>query len=458
MSEVSKPIVIIGGGFSGLSAAYELANRDLPVTVLERDAQLGGLAGTFDVPGGRVEKFYHHWFTSDRAIFDLIEELGLEDRLLRRPSRTGLYYANSIYRLASPTDLLKFRALSFLDRIRLGLLALRVRRVRDWRALESKTARDWLIELAGKNVYRVVWEPLLKGKFGAEAEHVSAVWIWNKLKLRGSSRGKGGREELVYMRGGFATLIDELDRLLREKNVTIRTSCPVGRIATEQGRVVGVETADGFIDTDTVIVTSPIPPFLEMCPDLPEDYRSRIGRIKYLGNICIVLNLRRSLSEIYWLNVNDPSFPFVGIIEHTNFEPPSSYAGSHLVYLSKYLATDDPLYRMTDDEAVAYCLPHVRRMFPEFHEDWIAERFAWRTPYAQPVVARHYSRLRPAFETPVRGLWLCTMAQIYPEDRGTNYAVQYGREVGRQVALVGVDDRAAGQCVETSARNLVPSG
>jgi len=196
----SSEIVIVGGGFSGLSAALELSARGLAVTVLEAEAEVGGLAGSFEVGGVKLEKFYHHWFTNDRHVMELIEELGLSDQVLLRTSNTGMYHANRSYRLSKPLDLLKFTPLGLIDRIRLGLLVFQARAVRDWMALETLTAEEWLISLCGRKVYSVVWEPLLKGKFGPVAGEISAVWFWNKLALRGGSRGKGGKEMLAWRR------------------------------------------------------------------------------------------------------------------------------------------------------------------------------------------------------------------------------------------------------------------
>lgn len=185
-------VAIIGAGFSGLSAGYELAKNGIKPIVLESSSTAGGMAQAFEVGGSQLDQFYHHWFTNDEQAMDLIGELGLNDRLLIQPTRTGIYYSGSTYRLSTPFDLLKFTPLSFADRIRLGVLTLKARRVSDWMELEDITARDWLLKNGGAGPYKVVWEPLLKGKFGPVAEDISAVWIWNKLKLRGGSRGKRG--------------------------------------------------------------------------------------------------------------------------------------------------------------------------------------------------------------------------------------------------------------------------
>jgi protoporphyrinogen oxidase len=425
----AKPHVgIIGGGFCGLAAAYELGRRGVRATVFERDPEVGGLAGSFRVGGERLEKFYHHWFNNDRHVLELISDLGAADQVLLRPTRTGMYYANRIHRLSTPMDLLRFSALSLPDRIRLGLLALRARRVDDWHALEQLSAADWLRQLGGEQVYRVVWEPLLRGKFGAVAEEVSAVWIWNKLKLRGRSRGKGGAEQLAYYRGGFARLAERLSEAIIANGGEVLTDTPVLALEVADGRISGIATERGTMRVDAAIATPALPIIADLlAPHVPAEYLRSLRRIRYLANICIVLELDRSLSETYWLNVNDPSFPFVGVIEHTNFEPTDSYGGRHIVYLSKYLPEDDALFQMQDAAATDFTLQHLQRMFPNFSPDWVRDAHVWRARYSQPIVERGYGALIPAADTPVSGIHLATMAQIYPEDRGTNYAIREGR-------------------------------
>jgi protoporphyrinogen oxidase len=428
-------VVVIGGGFGGLSAAWELVRRGIRVTVCEADRELGGLAGSFEVGGTRLEKFYHHWFTSDAHVTDLVHELGRDGEVLHRPTRTGMYFARRFFRLSAPRDLLRFTPLRLRDRARLGLLALRARRVRDWRALEELTAEEWLTRLGGRDVFRVVWQPLLEGKFGPHAREISAVWFWNKLKLRGGSRGKAGEEVLAYYRGGFAALADALAGGIEDRGGTIRLGTPALGLDVRDGRVAGVLTPSGVVPADAVIAT----PALPIVADLVEahvdaDYVRRLRGIEYLANLCVVLELDRSLSDTYWLNVNDPDFPFVGVIEHTNFEPAETYAGRHLVYLSKYLPEGHELYRMPDDELREFCLHHLRRMFPALEPSWILAAHVWRARYSQPIVVRRYGSLIPPVETPVEGLYLSTMAQVYPEDRGTNYAIREGRKTGRLVA------------------------
>jgi protoporphyrinogen oxidase len=427
--------VVIGAGFAGLSAAWELVQRGVRVTVCEADQEVGGLAGSFEVGGTRLEKFYHHWFTSDTHVVDIVRELGRDDQILHRPTRTGMYYAHQFFRLSTPADVLRFTPLSMAARLRLGLLALRARRVRDWEQLEDLTAEEWLIRLGGRQVYDVVWRPLLEGKFGPHARDISAVWFWNKLKLRGGSRGRGGEEVLAYYRGGFAALATELAQAICSRGGRIRLDTPVTGLLVQDGRVSGVQTENGPLLADAVLATPALPIIADLVePHAAPEYSASLRRIQYLANICIVLELDRSLSDTYWLNVNDPGFPFVGVIEHTNFEPAESYGGRRLVYLSKYLPETDELYRMPDDEVVRFCVRHLQRMFPALAPEWILAAHVWRARYSQPIVVRRYGALIPSFETPLRNLYLSTMAQVYPEDRGTNYAIREGRIAGKRIA------------------------
>jgi protoporphyrinogen oxidase len=427
--------IIIGGGFTGLAAAWELVQRGVRVTVCEADEEVGGLAGSFPVGDTRLEKFYHHWFTSDTDVVELARELGRADQILHRPTRTGMYFAHRFYRLSRPLDVLRFTPLSMIGRLRLGLLALRARRVRDWRELEQLTAEEWLVRLGGREVYQVVWRPLLEGKFGAHARDISAVWFWNKLKLRGGSRGRQGEEVLAYYKGGFAALAAQLAGEICRRGGMIRVESPVSGLVMRNGQVAGVRTVHGPLVADAVLATPALPIVADLVePHAEPEYVSALRRIPYLANVCVVLELDRSLSDTYWLNVNDPGFPFVGIIEHTNFEPAESYAGRRLVYLSKYLPETDELYRMADDELVRFSLGHLQRMFPALAPDWVLDAHVWRARYAQPIVVRRYGALIPKVETPLPGLYLSSMAQVYPEDRGTNYAIRDGRATGRLIA------------------------
>ncbi len=431
----SPHIAIIGGGFTGLTAAYQLTRQGYKVTILEKDEEVGGLAGSFQVNGEKLEKFYHHWFTNDKYVMELVKELDVEDQVIYRPTRTGMYYANNFFKLSSPLDLLTFKPLHWFNRIRLGIFILWVRRIKNWQKLESLTAKEWLLKVCGKQVYQVVWEPLLRGKFGGFADQISAVWFWNKVKLRGGSRGKNGEEMLAYYRGGFAALADRLASEISFYGGQIKTNTSVKQLMVEGDRVMGVKTSQEIINVDAVIATPALPIIADLVdPYINSEYVDQLRQVKYLANVCLVLELNRSLSKTYWLNVNDSSFPFVGVIEHTNFESKETYGGRHIIYLSKYLPETEELYKMSREEALNYSIPYLKIMFPEFSHDWVVDYHFWKARYSQPIVCKHYSQLIPSRKTPLTGLYISTMSQIYPEDRGTNYAIREGRSIGDLVA------------------------
>lgn len=427
-----RRVAIVGGGVTGIAAADSLSQHGVDCTLYERDDTLGGLASSFEVDGARLEKFYHHLFTSDTHIAALVEELGLGEDLEWNPSVTG-YYTQRIHRLTSPLDVLRFKPLPFVDRIRLGMLAVFPRLMRDWKPLEEITAEQWLVRWAGRRVYEEVWAPLLRAKFGRYADQIAAVWMWNKLKLRGGSRGRAQAERLGYLRGGFGRALERWESRLRQRGVEVRLRTPVEEVRIVGGKARGVIAQGGFEPYDEVLITTAPEIFLHIAAGLPSRYRQQLGQIHYLGNVCLILKLRYSLGKQYWLNINDPTIRFVALVEHTNLQHPREYGGAHLVYLSRYMDPDDPLYQMPTEGLLEAYLPGVRKLFPQFDEQWVEDAWAWRARYTQPVIERHYSQIRPPFTTPVENLWLCCMAQVYPQDRGMNYALVYGRRVAEEM-------------------------
>lgn len=435
-------VAVIGSGFTGLAAAYELTRAGHHVTVFERDSDLGGLAAGFHAGGQKLEKFYHHWLGTDDTIFDFIREIGCGNKLVFKQSRVGIYYANRIFRFSSPLDLLKFTPMPLSARLRFGVSVLYSWLLKDTRPLEDISAEDWLRKVAGPAAYEAVWKPLLVGKFGEEyCREVAAIWIWNKLVQRGRSRDKAAKEQLGYYEGGFSQFIDDLCAIIARQGGRIVRNTEIVGIAPD-GRTVTLRLKRDTSDNgpaeevfDRVIYTGHTPEFARLAEDAGYgDYAAELRRIKYLANVCLVLTSRKSLSDTYWLNVNDPGFPFVGIIEHTNFETSDHYQGNHQIYLSKYLPTSSRLYGMSADEMFAFAVPHLRRMFPRFDPSDVVAHHLWRAEYAQPVITKRYRDILPDYQTALPHVHLCTMSQVYPHDRGTNYAVEHGRRLARRIA------------------------
>jgi len=431
----NNDVVIVGAGFTGLTAGLELARAGKKVVIIESDSTPGGLAGTFEFDNGAVvEKFYHHWFNNDEFVPELVAELGMQDQIETHPSRTGMYYNGRLWRLSTPLDLLKFSALSFLDRIRLGLLVFKVRKIKDWKTIEHLSVREWLEPLCGKNVFRVVWEPLLRSKFSVFFEEINAVWMWKKLVLRGSTRDKKGGEQLAYFKGGFGRLAQAMADEITKCGGEIHYNTNVTGVSVDNGRVASVSTSSGDMAANEFLFTPAFAIISKIFEgSAASEWIKSLSRVNYLGNMCLVLQLNHSLSDTYWLNVNDSGFPFVGVIEHTNFDLPENYKGNHIVYLSRYLPKQDPVWSFSDDRYLEFALEHLKRMFPEFDESWVVEHHIWRSEYAQPVTERNYSEYVPKSETPFSNAVISTMAQIYPEDRGTNYAIREGRKIAKSI-------------------------
>ena len=427
---------IIGGGVGGLGAGYELAKQGHQVALFERAPFLGGLASTFDVGGGRLERFYHHLFLSDRVIIGLLQELGLGGRLIWESPKTGWLYRGRIYPFTTPMDLLRFTPVSFIDRVRMGLVALYLQRVKNWRKFEGTTAAEFMRKWVGRRNYEVIWEPLLKGKFTVYHDQIAMPWLWSKFATRVASRDRAFKEKLGYIRGSWGLLIDALERRIKELGGETYTGTSVVRILTEEGRATGltIQGPDGQQSQrpfDLVIAT--IPGFaLPQLVDLPEEYVTRLQGVEYEGAIAVIWVLKHSLSPIYWLNVADADIPFLLVLEQTNLLPPSEYGGKHIVYTANYVTRDDHRWTMDAEEIVRDYTPHLKKINPEFDESWIESYYLHKEPAAQPIIKVNYRERIPSTRTPVKGLWLAAMSQVYPEDRGTNYSIRLGMQVAHQ--------------------------
>ena len=436
---------IIGGGAAGLAAAYELVKQGHYAEVFERAPFLGGQASTFEVGGGQLEKGYHHLFVSDVDMVALIHELGLGDKLAWLESKVGLFHGGKVWDFSTPMDLLRFRPLSLLQRIRVGWWTFVLQKTRNWQKFEGITARDWISQHMGRRVYEVIWEPLLRGKFGEYYDQVSMTWLWGKIYLRVASRGKGlQKERLGHPMGSFGEVFDVLGDSIRRQGGDIHISAGVDRVVVGEDVATGLEvTLSGqepeTREYDAVIATTPSYIFTRLVPTLPDDYREKLVNVQYLSAVLVILVLDRPLSDKYWINIADANMPFVGIIEHTNMIDKSLYGGKHIVYLSNYPSRDSELYQKSGEELVEEFIPYLRQINPDFDRSWILEHYHHKVDGAQPIIGVNYSQRMPAHRTPIKNLYLANTTQIYPEDRGTNYSVRMGRQVARMV----MEDAAA---------------
>jgi len=427
-------IAVLGGGPLGLTAAYRLARRGAAVTVIEKEGELGGLAAGVPIgdEGVYLEKFYHHLFRSDKDIQDLLTELGLGDKLLWLTQFTGTLYKGKIYStFAGVGDVLRFSPISLLSRLRLGAASAYLKAEPDYRRLRKSTAQQWIKRWMGQEAYDVVFGPLLESKFGsAYAAQVAAPWFWARVHYRSFQLG--------YLKGGFQQLYNRLGAEIGKAGGTIRLHTAVTRIAPQaDGRIV-VETAAGLETYDRVVSTLPTRLFLKLAEGLPAGYRKQYDWGNALGAHCAILALNQPLLDgVYWLNINDPGFPFLAAVEHTNMMPAGDYGGRHLLYLGNYLPMDHRYFRQSDAETVAEFLPHLKKLNPAFDESWVTEQWVFKAPYAQPVVTREYPAHIPPLTTPIPNLYLGNMFQVYPQDRGQNYSVRLANKLAAMIDVEG---------------------
>jgi len=430
---------IIGGGAAGLAAAYELTRQGHYAEVFEQAPFLGGQASTFPVGGGQLERGYHHLFVSDTDMVDLIHEIGLGHRMAWLESKVGLYNSGRIWPFSTPMDLLRFTPLSLIQRLRVGFWTFVLQKTRDWRKFESITARDWIVGHMGQEAYQVIWEPLLRGKFGQYYDQISMTWLWGKIYLRVASRGKSlQKERLGYPMGSFGEVFDVLAQRIEEQGGKVQVQASVEQITVEDGVATGLRVAiEGngaqSQDFDAVIATTPSYIFPRLVPSLPQDYRDHLNAARYLSAVLIILVLDRPLSSMYWMNIADRDLPFVGVIEHTNMIDKSLYGGNHIVYITNYLSRQSELYQKTREELLAAYVPHLKKINPDFDKSWILEYHHHKVDGAQPIIGLNYSQQIPDHRTPIKNLYLANTTQIYPEDRGTNYSVRMGRQVAELV-------------------------
>ncbi len=413
---------ILGGGALGLTAGLRLAQRGERVTVYEREPVAGGLAAGFQIDDAWLEKFYHHLFRSDRAMQRLIAELGLADRLRWPRPRTVTLWQGDTYLLDSPLAFLRFPPLRPPARVRQAAV-MGALRYGPPRLFEGKLAAPWVRRWMGEEPYRIIWEPLLRNKFGAASEEIALPWLWARLHDRST--------ELGYLRGGFQAVYDRLVERIRALGGEVCLGTTVERIAAApdgDGRLT-VATDRGARPFDRVISTLPPRLLCRLAPELPDAYRERYDWGRAYGAHCLILALDRPLTDAYWINVNDPGYPFLALVEHTNYMPPGDYGGRRLIYLGNYRPMDDPLFRQSKEEVLAEFLPHLARINPAFSPAWVTESWMFAAPYAQPIVTLDYKEHIPPFETPIANLYEASMFQVYPHDRGQNYSVLLAEEL-----------------------------
>ena len=416
---------IVGAGIAGLTAAYELGKAGHEVVLFEKAPAPGGLASTFKAEGWDwpLERFYHHLFASDDVVLRLSREIGLADKIFFPRPITAIWQNGDINAFDSVPAVLRYPYLTFVQKMRVGLVILYMRLTRNWRPLERFTAHEWLPRYTGQRAYQTLLQPLLANKFGGRYREVNMAWFWARFHKR--------TPRLGYYRGGYQALIDALVQQVRQQGGELRLDRSVSHVVGAYPNLV-VQTKEGAEEFDSVISTVSPKQMSRMAVPLPDSYRAQVNGLESVGALTLILALRHRVTEdYYWINLPSGAFPFVAFVEHTNYQSPEHYGGDHIVYLGDYHEPGHRYFHMSREELLEEFLPHLAKVRADFDPSWVRESWLFREAYAQPLPPVDYSEQIPPVRTPVPGLYYASMSQVYPWDRGTNYAVEIGQQASR---------------------------
>lgn len=424
-------IVILGGGITGLAAAFYLSQNNNEIIVLEAGERLGGLAGGFKLPhwNWELERTYHHIFKNDTAILTLAKEIKFDTFHFSTPTTSSLFGERNNYRIYpvdSPKDFLLLPELSLIAKLRAGLTIVFLKLVPHLSWFEKITSSDFLKRTMGKEVWKVLWEQLFTKKYGVYAEKILASFIWARIHKR--------TQQLGYPIGGFQSFVDSLAQSGREKNISIHTSTIIQSVNKKEGEY-EVVTIDGAGKTnsyfaDIILSTLPYPISCKVIKEvLGEEYVKEQNKRKYLFAINLILKTKKPiLPNTYWLNISAKDVPIMCIVQHTNFVSSTQYGGDEICYLAWYVDENSELMKMNEKEISNFVLPYLKKITPTNQE--IPEVVGlFKAPFAQPIFDEEFITIPRDFITPAKNVFIANMDMTYPYDRGTNYAVQLGKDV-----------------------------
>lgn len=430
-------ICIIGAGITGLAAGHKLSKLGHKVSIFESASFSGGQASTIKIDNFEIEKAYHHLFATDKSILKLYKELGISDELTWYKSSVATYAENKIWKTTSPVDLLKLSLIPFSERVKLFIVSIRLKLLTNWKKLENETAYSWLSKKVSNKTFEIIFKPLLKGKFGRYYNKIPMPWFWSKVQTRVSSRNYKLQEVLCYPNNSFSNLISNLERSIKENKGQIFFNKKVTKIISKSNKIDSINVQDADSVTENIkfdIVISTVPyNVLDKLTNITDPLKDSMSKVDYMSAIVMILILNEKVTNYYWLSIADDEFPFLGLIEHTNLIPKSFYADNNILYITNYVENDNSLLELDYKELLDLYLPYLKKINNNFSTSWIKDYRFNKINYAQPIYPVNYSSIKIPLKLPLQGLYSANTAQIYPEDRGTNYSVAIAEKITKLI-------------------------
>lgn len=412
--------VIIGGGISGMLTGYELVKKGEEVLILEKEEILGGLLATDTISQIPIERFYHHIFKTDKKAVKLIKDLGLIDKLKWFDSSMSIYFDDKFYSFRKPIDLVKFGPISLLDRVRTGIVTLYLQKNRNGEKLSNIPAYLWIKKYGGKQAYKVIWKPLLVSKFGKYYKQVSMTWLWGRIYLRASST-EGQEEKLGYLTGSFGSILERLADKIKQKGGIIKTGVKVSKIS-RKGSGLEIRYNDKIVTADRVIICTSNDQMAKMIEKLGnKKNQKKLNQVSYIGAINLLFSTKQNLVDYYWNNINDMKSPFVALVKHSQLV--GKYNGNHIYYLGAYVSEEDVLFSKSNQQIKQIFFDYLKKICPKFDQKEVKEVKIFKSSRAQQITDTYYSQKIVDIKTGIDNVYFLNFSQIYPWDRGLNWAI-----------------------------------
>jgi len=417
---------IVGGGMMGMTLAHRLSQQGHKVTLFEAASELGGLVSPWKMNDVEWDKFYHVILLSDSRTRNILKDIGLDDKIEWVETKTGFYINGKLYSMSDTIEFLKFPTLNLLDKFRLGLTIIVASKIKNWKKLEKTPVTKWLRRWSGKRTFNKIWLPLLRAKLGESYERTSAVFIWATIQRLYGARRSGLKKEMFgYVPGGYKKVIEMFKQKLLSEGVIVRTNQVAREVKTSSNGKPSIDFGNGVPqEFDEVIVTLPSGLAAKLCKELSETEVQKLNNVEYLGVICLAVLLDKPISPFYVTNITDSRFPFTGVIEMSALVDKKYLGGNSLVYLPKYVTSDDPLFNQPDEETRSYFLDNFKKMYPWLTDDNIKFAGVAKAKHVITVAKLNYSEVLPGIKTSMPGVSIINTSHIKDGTLNVNETVR----------------------------------